>query len=97
MGLVEQRFHDRITASEQQKAASPNGWVLTAAQSLGGVSSPIIISLGGLVSQQLAFDPAAATLPVSMLNLAPLEHCRLRSSCGGSAYARAIVWAPRLA
>ncbi|MBB5575449.1 MFS transporter [Rhizobium paranaense] len=69
MGIVEKTFHDSISASEQQKTVSRNVRVLTAAQSLGGASSPIIISLGGLVGQQLATDPAAATLPVSMLNL----------------------------
>ncbi|WP_244561529.1 MFS transporter [Ensifer aridi] len=42
---------------------------MTAAQSLGGANSPIIISLGGLVGQQLASDPQAATLPVRLLNL----------------------------
>ncbi|MCZ4088847.1 hypothetical protein O3W52_01795, partial [Ensifer psoraleae] len=43
-------------------------WVLTAAQIFGGLS-PIIISLGGLVGQQLAPRSSAATLPVSLLNL----------------------------
>ncbi|MDQ0561125.1 MFS family permease [Rhizobium mesoamericanum] len=64
MGIVEATFRDRIDV-----AASRNVWVLTAAQSLGGANSPIVISLGGLVGQHLASDPAAATLPVSMLNL----------------------------
>lgn len=43
--------------------------LLVAAQSLGGASPPIIISLGGLVGLQLASTPAAATLPVSLYQL----------------------------
>lgn len=43
--------------------------VLTAAQALGAASPPIIISLGGLVGQQLSTDPALVTLPVSLFNL----------------------------
>jgi len=55
--------------SALKTAARRNVWVLTAAQSLGGASTPIVISLGGLVGQRLASDPALATLPVSLLNL----------------------------
>ncbi|WP_446677133.1 hypothetical protein [Sinorhizobium psoraleae] len=40
--------------------------MLTAAQPLGGANSPIIVSLGGLVGQHLASEPAGATLPVSL-------------------------------
>src|SRR5690606_1436992 len=43
--------------------------VLMAAQALGGASPPIIISLGGLVGQQLSSAPELATLPVSLFNL----------------------------
>ena len=43
--------------------------LLVAAQSLGGASPPIIISLGGLVGQQLSTSPSAATLPVSLYQL----------------------------
>lgn len=43
--------------------------VLVAAQSLGGASAPIIISLGGIVGQSLASNPSLATLPVSVYNL----------------------------
>ncbi|SMO97745.1 MFS transporter [Paracoccus laeviglucosivorans] len=43
--------------------------VLVAAQSLGGASAPIVISLGGLVGQQLSSNPGLATLPVSLFNL----------------------------
>lgn len=43
--------------------------MLTAAQSLSAASPPIIISLGGLVGQQLSYDPALVTLPVSLSNL----------------------------
>lgn len=43
--------------------------VLVTAQSLGAASGPIVISLGGLVGQELSATPALATLPVSMFNL----------------------------
>nr|WP_257021970.1 MFS transporter [Pigmentiphaga litoralis] len=43
--------------------------LLVAAQSLGGASAPIIISLGGLVGQMLSTNPALSTLPVSLYNL----------------------------
>lgn len=46
-----------------------NAKVLTTAQALGGASPAIIVSLGGLVGQQLASDPALATLPVSIFHL----------------------------
>ncbi len=54
---------------DQRSTALKNTWVLTAAQSLGGASTPIVVSLGGLVGQQLASNPSLVTLPVSMLNL----------------------------
>ncbi|MBN9480367.1 MAG: MFS transporter [Bordetella sp.] len=56
-------------AGHSPKEAERNVWILTAAQSLGGASTPIVISLGGLVGQRLSSDPALATLPVSLLNL----------------------------
>ena len=43
--------------------------LLVAAQALGGSSPPIIISLGGLVGQQLSSNPTATTLPVSIYQL----------------------------
>lgn len=43
--------------------------VLAMAQTLGGSSGPIVISLGGLVGQELSTDPAIVTLPVSLYNL----------------------------
>ena len=43
--------------------------LLVAAQALGGASPPIIISLGGLVGQQLSSNPTAPTLPVSIYQL----------------------------
>jgi len=46
-----------------------NMGLLIAAQSLGGASPPIIISLGGLVGQMLSTTPTAATLPVSLYQL----------------------------
>ncbi|MFS2324086.1 MFS transporter [Brucella sp. H1_1004] len=52
-----------------QTIARRNIFVLTAAQALGAASPPIIISLGGLVGQQLSSDPALVTLPVSLFSL----------------------------
>ena len=43
--------------------------LLVAAQALGGASPPIIISLGGVVGQQLSSNPTATTLPVSIYQL----------------------------
>jgi len=43
--------------------------LLVIAQSLGAASGPIVISLGGLVGQQLSTNPTLATLPVSVYNL----------------------------
>lgn len=43
--------------------------LLVTAQSLGGSSAPIIISLGGLIGQQLTPEPALATLPVSLYGI----------------------------
>ena len=51
------------------KTSQRNARVLTAAQALGGAGPPIIVSLGGLVGQQLASDPSLITLPVSIFNL----------------------------
>ena len=53
----------------EHSIARHNIFVLTTAQALGAASPPIIISLGGLVGQQLASDPALVTLPVSLFNL----------------------------
>jgi MFS family permease len=49
--------------------ARHNARVLAIAQSLGGASPAIVISLGGLVGQSLAPDKSLATLPVSLLQL----------------------------
>jgi len=43
--------------------------LLVTAQALGAASPPIIISLGGLVGQMLAENPALSTLPVSLYQL----------------------------
>jgi MFS family permease len=51
------------------KLATRNALVLTAAQALGGANPAIVISLGGLVGLNLAEDKSLATLPVSLLNL----------------------------
>ncbi|WP_043002994.1 MFS transporter [Comamonas testosteroni] len=55
--------------SDNNTRQSRNMGLLVAAQSLGGASPPIIISLGGLVGQQLSSNPAASTLPVSIYQL----------------------------
>src|SRR6218665_1680005 len=49
--------------------ARRNVGLLVVAQSLGGASPPIIISLGGIVGQMLTTTPSLATLPVSLFNL----------------------------
>lgn len=58
-----------MTETNDSALARRNIFVLTAAQALGAASPPIIISLGGLVGQQLSSDPALVTLPVSLFNL----------------------------
>ncbi|WP_034387966.1 MFS transporter [Comamonas composti] len=55
--------------TEQPASERRNLGLLVAAQSLGGASPPIIISLGGLVGQQLSSNPTASTLPVSIYQL----------------------------
>jgi len=66
--------HKNITARHMSASADTvnarrNLGLLVAAQSLGAASPPIIVSLGGIVGQQLAENPAWATLPVSLYNL----------------------------
>lgn len=56
-----------MTTPEQQ--ANRHVWLLTAAQALGAASPPIILSLGGIVGQMLAGNPALSTLPVSLYSL----------------------------
>lgn len=51
------------------KSPGSNVTLLFFAQSLGGASPPIIISLGGIVGQMLSTNPALVTLPVSLYNL----------------------------
>jgi predicted MFS family arabinose efflux permease len=61
---------DSAAALDVQRGdAQRNIRVLVAAQALGGASPAIIVSLGGLVGQMLASNPALATLPVSIYNL----------------------------
>ncbi|GGX03568.1 MFS transporter [Pigmentiphaga litoralis] len=57
------------TAAEPEPSQRRNLHLLVAAQSLGGASAPIIISLGGLVGQMLSTNTALSTLPVSLYNL----------------------------
>ena len=59
-------MNDNITQSALERR---NLTLLVAAQSLGGAAPPIIISLGGLVGQQLSSTPSASTLPVSIYQL----------------------------
>ncbi|MFN6993843.1 MAG: MFS transporter [Aquincola tertiaricarbonis] len=49
--------------------ARRNVRLLVAAQAVGGAAAPVIISVGGLVGQQLAAQPSLATLPVSLYTL----------------------------
>ena len=52
-----------------EKTIKKNIVVLAMAQTLGGSSGPVVISLGGLVGMQLTTNPAIVTLPVSGYNL----------------------------
>ncbi|MPM26548.1 Riboflavin transporter RfnT [bioreactor metagenome] len=65
-----------VSSASLEPPGQRNLGLLVAAQSLGGASPPIIISLGGLVGQQLSNNPSAATLPVSLYQLA-LALCTL--------------------
>ncbi len=56
-------------AAPADALARRNLRLLVATQALGGAAPPIIISLGGIVGQALAHDPALATLPVSLFHL----------------------------
>ena len=68
--MSEYREKPKMTAPTQsQPNERRNLGLLVAAQSLGGASPPIIISLGGLVGQQLSTNPSASTLPVSLYQL----------------------------
>lgn len=58
-----------MTTSDTPAQERRNLGLLVAAQSLGGASPPIIISLGGLVGQMLSSSPTASTLPVSLYQL----------------------------
>lgn len=55
--------------SSGEEIAKHNALILALAQSLGGASPAIVVSLGGLVGQTLAANKELATLPVSLLNL----------------------------
>ncbi|EJZ19462.1 MFS transporter [Rhizobium sp. Pop5] len=55
--------------SPAPEIAKRNSWILTVAQAFGGANAPVVVSLGGLVGQQLSPDPDFITLPVSLLNL----------------------------
>ncbi len=51
------------------RTARHNAVILSCAQALGGANPAIVVSLGGLVGQAIAPDPAYATVPVSLLQL----------------------------
>ena len=55
-----------MSFSELSTTNRRNLKLLISAQALGGSSAPIVISLGGLIGQQLTPEPALATLPVSL-------------------------------
>jgi predicted MFS family arabinose efflux permease len=55
--------------SADESLAKHNARVLAVAQSFGGASPAIVVSLGGLVGQALSPDKELATLPVSLLQL----------------------------
>ena len=56
-------------AETDDRTARHNALVLSCAQALGGANPAIVVSLGGLVGQAIAPDPAYATVPVSLLQL----------------------------
>lgn len=67
---VHTRISEPLAAPVADDAvARHNAAVLAVAVALGGASPAIVVSLGGLVGQNLAPDPELATLPVSVLNL----------------------------
>ena len=70
--------------SDKSTQQNRNMGLLVAAQSLGGASPPIIISLGGLVGQMLSSTPTAATLPVSLYQLGRCPWPGSSSAWGGA-------------
>ncbi|WP_262271269.1 MFS transporter [Microvirga yunnanensis] len=58
-----------VQAPSGDAVAKHNAVVLAVAMALGGSSPAIVVSLGGLVGQSLAWNKDLATLPVSLLNL----------------------------
>ena len=63
--ISDSTFH----APASDAIAKHNAVVLAVAMALGGSSPAIVVSLGGLVGQALAWNKELATLPVSLLNL----------------------------
>jgi MFS family permease len=63
--ISDSSFH----APASDAIAKHNAVVLAVAMALGGSSPAIVVSLGGLVGQALAWNKELATLPVSLLNL----------------------------
>lgn len=46
-----------------------NIWLLFIAQPLAGLSGPIIVFIGGILSSEMASDPSLATLPITLMIL----------------------------
>ncbi|HEU6441632.1 MAG TPA: MFS transporter [Microvirga sp.] len=59
----------QVPSPTSDALAKRNAVVLAVAAALGGSSPAIVVSLGGLVGQNLAANKELATLPVSLLNL----------------------------
>jgi MFS family permease len=58
-----------VAAHDGDALAKRNALVLACAQSLGGASPSIVISLGGIVGASLITDQTFATVPVSLMQL----------------------------
>ncbi|WP_332692003.1 MFS transporter [Bosea sp. (in: a-proteobacteria)] len=62
-------MNQHVPVSDGDALAKRNALVLACAQSLGGASPAIVISLGGIVGSQLVTDQTFATVPVSLMQL----------------------------
>ncbi|WP_332685160.1 MFS transporter [Bosea sp. (in: a-proteobacteria)] len=62
-------MNQHVPVSDGDALAKRNALVLACAQSLGGASPAIVVSLGGIVGSQLVADQTFATVPVSLMQL----------------------------
>lgn len=62
-------MNQHVPVSDGDVLAKRNALVLACAQSLGGASPAIVVSLGGIVGSQLVADQTFATVPVSLMQL----------------------------